>query len=320
MFCVYCNTQNEPDTTYCVSCGRPVAGGATLSPPAAIGRPARSISPVVWVAGASLLLIALFAIGIFFVRPRIAGADVLPDHLGMFVQSAARDRVDEVRRDDFSSVSEARNVFAKNDSLPTVDPQPVMILFADGKDVPTSDLRLVPIDAIKDDGSIKQIDIQASPVEGKPDMKRLRLPDALANGKYAFALLDGFFNEGKHKFWAFQVKNSGKTDNGDMARAATIDLKPVPKQAGPPKPASANAVSAAPPAPGYSAVSITDALVLRSGPGQAYPKIRNISRGEQLLILGYSDNTESFKGRASPFAQVKAANGDVGWVFSAFLR
>ncbi len=55
-------------------------------------------------------------------------------------------------------------------------------------------------------GTLKQINYQVVPIEGKPEMKRLRVPDGLANGKYAFALFDGFLDEGKHKFWAFQVK------------------------------------------------------------------------------------------------------------------
>jgi len=64
----------------------------------------------------------------------------------------------------------------KDESLPSLEPNPTLILYSDGKDVPVSDLHLIQLDTIKDDGSFKQIDFQASPIENKPEMKKLKIP------------------------------------------------------------------------------------------------------------------------------------------------
>ncbi|MBK9529218.1 MAG: hypothetical protein IPO41_13105 [Acidobacteria bacterium] len=56
-------------------------------------------------------------------------------------------------------------------------------------------------------------------------MKRIRIPTQMAIGKYAFTC-HGYFNEGKHKFWAFQVRDSSKKANGDDLKAWTMAPKP----------------------------------------------------------------------------------------------
>ena len=344
MNCVNCNAVNDNENVFCVACGNPVARRAgtpggfdsveteviETGRPYVSGqnfRPTPTHSPgppagnkTMWIVMGAIAAV-LIAGGIYIFVLKNNTGDILPDHLGLFVQNNDRKELSEVTKQDVTNAIQAKTDLQKNDSLPVLDPSPNFILFSDAKAVPVNDLRLIQLDTIGDDGNMKQLDFQVAPVEGKPDMKRIRVPTAMANGKYAFALLEGFLNEGKHKFWAFQIRNSSKSDNGDSLKTTSVSLKPTPapspKAAAPPP---ATAASVAPPAPGNTAVSVTDFLILRSGPGQAYPKMRNLARGETVYILGYSTNTESFKGRSAPFAEVRTANGQVGWVFSAFLR
>ncbi len=352
MICSNCNFRNDAETVFCVNCGKPIAVGTQstvptenfqggfapqdstvtavvnagppmvnyATQPASIGYPAKKTNPVIWIGIGGLLLVALIAAVLFIIMPRING-EILPDHLGMFITSGDKGKLSEVRGQDTASLIEARNSIIKDDSLAMADPQPGMILYADGKEVPVSDLRLLQVDTIKDDGTMKQLDFQAAPVDGKPEMKRLRPLGELANGKYAFALIDGYFDDGKHKVWAFQVKNSSKNDNGDALRSTSASLKPKPTPPpAAPKTAPAMTQNVAPPSAGNTATCISSNVILRSGPSQSYPKMRNLAYGEKVYILSYSSNTESFRGRSSPFAQVRTASGDVGWVYSSFLR
>lgn len=248
-------------------------------------------------------------------------AEALPTHLGLFVQSLEKERVDEVKKYDFASVTDAKDDLSKNESLPVLDMNPSLVLYTDNNDIPVNDLLLIQLDTIEKDGNFKQIDFQAAPVDGKPAMKRMRVPDGLSNGKYAFALLGDFFNEGKHKFWAFKVSNSTKSENGEVLKTASLPMKPAPPSqqttGGTTAPARP---SGPPPSVGGVAYSTTNNLILRSGPSQSSAKIRNLARGEMVYILGYSGNTEAFKGRVAPFAQVRTSNGQVGWAFTAYLR
>lgn len=345
MTCSICNAVNASEMVFCAACGNPLSqwGG----PPAGAGnsietevietgrqhfsspnfQPASAYvsgpkpgNRLLWIAIGALAPL-LVAGGIFVLLSKNGATGTLPDHLGLFAQNSDRKELSEVGKQDVTNALQARTDLLKNDSLPILDPSPNLILFSDSQAVPVNDLRLIQLDTIGADGSMKQLDFQVAPVEGKPDMKRIRVPAAMANGKYAFALLDGYLNDGKHKFWAFQVRNSSKSDNGDALKGSSVGLKPTPPPAARPAvPAPVTAARAAPPAPGNTAVSITDYLILRAGPGQSYPKLGNIARGESVYIMAYSTNTESFKGRSSPFAQVRTGDGRTGWVFSAFLR
>lgn len=278
----------------------------------------RSNRTALWVGLGIVAIVALAAGGFYVLNKPVISTETLPDHLGLFVQSKEKDRLDEIKKLDLANAVEAKDGLLKNESLPTLDTNPSLILYSDGKDIPLNDLRLVQIDTINADGSLKQIDFQAAPVEGKPEMKRLRIPDGVANGKYAFALFDGFLNDGKHKFWPFRVLNASKGDNGDALKTSSVQVKPT---ATPPPTAPRQPVPSVPPPPGGSlAYSTTGNLVLRSGPSQASPKIRNLGRGERVYIIEYSSNTEVFQGRASRFAYVQTDNGQRGWAFAAFLR
>ena len=99
-----------------------------------------------------------------------------------------------------------------------------MILYSDAKEIPITDLKLVQLDTIEDDGKLKQIEFQAAPIDEKPQMKRLRFPNGIADGKYSLALFDGHLNDGNHKFWTFQVKDSKKSNNDDIAKEISISI------------------------------------------------------------------------------------------------
>jgi hypothetical protein len=276
---------------------------------------------------AAVLVLLLIGGAVYFAGRQTLNSEMLPDHLGMFVQNREKNKIDEVKKFDFTNALTGRDNLLKDDALPTLDENPNLILYSDGNDVPINDLRLIQLDTIKDDGNLKQLDFQVKPVEGKPEMKRIRIPNGIANGKYAFALMDGFLNDGKHKFWAFQVKNASKSDNGDLLKATTVALQSnttTTATTSAVKNAPTNPVQSMPKVPpppaGREAYSTTNKLILRSGPTQNSAKIRNLYQGERVYIIEYSSNYESFKNLYSNFAYVQTENGQRGWAYAAYLR
>jgi hypothetical protein len=179
------------------------------------------------------------------------------------------------------------------------------------------------LDTLQPDGAFSQLAIQAAPVEGKADMKRLRVEGGLAAGSYAFAVLEGYFNDGKHRLWPFKIVKGARDDNSALVTASSLELKP--KTARPLTPATTGFAppGAAPPTSqptiGSVARATTSRVILRSGPTQLSPKLRNLAYGEAVTILGYSSNVETFRGRVAPFARVQTVTGE-GWVFAAYLR
>lgn len=360
MICPNCNTPNEKANVYCISCGTPLMPGGGAGPTVSGNRQyengssvseetlvlnqadrARQEPPPTYVypqqpapaptpvkssnmplfAALGVLAVLLLGGGAYLVISKMGPTEKLPDHLGLFAQSADKQNLNEVAKHDVTNALQARTDLLKNETLPTLEESPNLIFYSDGKSS-INDLRLVQLDTIKDDGTLQQLDFQAAPLDWKPEINRLRVPSAMANGKYAFVMLDGFLNEGKHKFWAFQVKNSSKSSNGDALKTTTVSLKPTPTPA--PKQQAPQGgtlpVPVLPKPPGNTVTSNTTFLILRAGPSQSSAKIRNLARGETVEVLGYSSNTETFKGQTSTFTQVRTADGTVGWAFTAFLR
>lgn len=356
MTCTNCKTPNGPDDLFCVNCGNPLASGGSSfgdagQPFNTAGQPqsdstetvvnfgqsqfptpnpysgqfnTKKKNPAIWVAVA-LLAIGLIGVGAFLLIPQIGGGggggEVLPDHLGMFVQAETKDRYDEIRKQDFTNALDGKAALIKDENLPTVPPLPGLLFYADSKDTNVDDMRLVQLETMKDDGSMKQIDFQVLQVEGKPAMKRMRVIEPLANGKYAFALFDSYLNEGKQKFWPFQVRNSSKSDNGAALKDTSVPIKPKEPVQKAPVAAVPN-MPAVPPPPssgGTMVRSNTKGLILRDGPSQYSRKIRNLGYGEWVEVIGYSDNYEMFKGRTARFVQVRTTNGQIGWAFEPYL-
>ncbi len=250
--------------------------------------------------------------------------EVLPTHLGIFFQNNEKTTVEEIKKQDLTNALEEKDKILKDESMPALASKPNLILYSDGKDIPLGDLKLIQLDTVKNDGTMKQIDFKATPVEGKTEIKRLWLTENLAKGKYAFALLDGFFDDGKHKFWVFQIKESDKTDNGNLAKDLTVSLKnksknsnsntEVTKVSPTPKP------TVAPPVGSRTAYASTNNVVIRSGPSLSAQKIGNLKRGQKIYVMGNSTNYDSWNGLEGTWANVQTESGQRGWVFSPLIK
>lgn len=280
-----------------------------------------------WI-GLGVFLILLLGGGIigavFLFNKTKTTTEVLPNHLGIFFQNNEKTSVEEIIKQDLTNAIEGKDKILKDETMPAVESKPNLILYSDGKDIPLSDLKLIHLETIKNDGTMKQIDFKATLVEGKTEMKRLWVAENLAKGKYAFALLDGFFDDGKHKFWVFQIKESDKTDNGNLAKDVTVALKnksknsnsniEVTKVTPTPKP------SVAPPVGSRTASASTDNIVIRSAPSLSAQKIGNLRRGQKIYVIGNSTNYDSWKGMEGNWANIQTESGQRGWVFSPLIK
>jgi len=361
MICPNCQLVNEIGNVYCVNCGTTVSERENVSPslpptqlfqnapppshsietavlpvgqhyqsmpgftPSSTEHPKAKNKILLW-AGVVFTLVLIGVGSLYFLTRNSGGGEILPEHLGMFIQSQNKDKVSEIRKQDFTNALDGADRLLKDDNLTTAEENPNLILYSEGKDVPLNDLRLIRLDTVKSDGSLQQLDFQAVPIENKPEMKRIRIPDGLAKGKYAFAVLDGFLDEGKHKFWAFEVKNSGKSSNDSDLKATTVSVKQnqntknsagttnIPSQPVPPPPGAA-----------VRYISTTD-VIFRSGPGQSYGSRGKLAPGQKVYVIGYSTNYEYFRSKDTGqvlnynYAEVQTENGKRGWVYAAFLK
>lgn len=302
-----------------------------FTPNSNIIEPPRKPNTLFWVGGIFVFLLILGGAAAYFLTQNSANVEVLPEHFGLFSQDGENKKLSKLKKQEFTSLLTAKEDLEKDDDLPVLDAQPNLILFAENNDIPYKDLKLIEIDSIKDDGSLKQVDFQAAPVDGKPEMKRMRVAESIAEGKYAFALIDGFMDDGKHKLWAFEIKDSGKSSNGDLAKNVTLDLKPKeeklkeeklkeekPKQT-PVKPV----VVSQPPNSSVGYVKMSN-VIMRSGPSQNSSAIGKFRAGQKVYILYYSDNYEYFQGQSgtyhSNYARVITDSGKEGWIYAAFIR
>ncbi|CAN5549170.1 hypothetical protein BH10ACI1_BH10ACI1_32490 [soil metagenome] len=261
--------------------------------------------------------------GFFLLTKPSFKAEMLPDHLGMFVQNKEKDKIDEIKKDDFTNALDGRDKLLIDDGLTSTEGNPNLILYSDGKDIPLGDLRLIQLDTIKPDGSLKQIDFQAAPVDGKPEMKRIRIPEGLANGKYAFALLDGYLDDGKHKFWSFQVKNAEKTNNDSTLKSMTVSIKPKDSKTTTTTTTQTTQTNKPiiPPSTGNYAYSTSDRLILRDSPSlTGYDTGVRIRKGQRVYVQSLSSNSDTWKGRTGRWAYVTTDDNYSGWVFTPLLR
>lgn len=273
-------------------------------------------------------LAALSAGGYFLITKTSVKSETLPTHLGMFVQSSDKDKVDEIKKKDFANALVAKDELLNDDALPGAEGNPNLLLYSDSKEISLNDLRLIQLDTIKPDGSMKQLDFQAAPVDGKPDIKRIRIPDGLANGKYAFAILDGDLDDGKHKFWAFQIKNSEKSNNDSTLESFNVSLKPKDKPTTTTSTNNQVVQKAIVPQPAGTSVHRLNIgnVVLRSGPSQSYPPNgNNLPAGHRVYVFGYSSESETFinkRGKVynSNYAEVLTESGRRGWIYAAFIN
>jgi hypothetical protein len=264
--------------------------------------------------GIPLMIFLAVGAGTFYLLMKQQKAETLPEHFGFFIQ-ADKSGLNELKKQDTTNLLDAKDELLKKDDLPDIGNNPNWILYAENNDIPLNDLKLIELNSITDKGEIKQLDFQAAPVEGKSEMKKIRVPQGLASGKYAFAIFDGFLDEGKHKLWVFEVKESRKSANDELAKSISVALKPKEQKkpdVTPPK---------VPPPPGGQVAYVTQSRVLmRRGPTQASAVAGRFSRGQRVYVIEYSSNYETFNNLSSNFAFVQTESGKRGWIYAAFLR
>ena len=293
--------------------------------------PIKKRGALIWFAIGLVLLILIGGGGIssyYLVKNQDSVAPTvenLPDHLGMFVKNTDG-KMSELARQDFNALAEAKKDLMQNDALTATDDAPDLFLYADSKEVPLGDLKLIPIDSMQNDGTAKQLGFQAAPVADKPDIKRLRVPGGLANGRYAFALFEGFADEGRHKFWSFEVKNSAQKAVGEASKPFSVALKPKSAEIASNSNAAANVVSAAtvksaPPVPAGAQVAYCKSsnVVMRNSPRLNAKKINALKRGQKIYIINYSENYDYWNGTEGNWAYVQTEEGSRGWVFSPLI-
>jgi hypothetical protein len=238
-------------------------------------------------------------------------AEVLPDHLGLFWQKGGNSALVEIRKLDFANALDGRNAILKDENVPQVVSQPELILYADAAEVPLSDLRFVKLDTLTDDGKVKFLDFQASLVDEKPAMKRIRFEKPLESGRYAFALFSGFVNEGKHRLWPIEVRDS-TVSAGQFTQELSLSTKPVevPSE----KPVEEVQI----PAGATIAYCTGTDVRLRSKPGTKTKIIGKLAINEKVYVTSYSDIVGG-GGVLETWAKIQTERGKQGWVFNAFL-
>jgi|GEM_PF-3082722 len=278
----------------------------------------------------ALLLISSLAGLAYFLLQRGSGKPegLLPDHFGIFVRN--KEKLDELRRAEFRDVIQGRDALLGDSSLPRVDPKPTLILYAEGQDIPVNDLKLVQLDSIDPGGKVPYWNYQVAPIENHPGMKQIKVAGGLPSGKYAFALLTGYMDEGNHKFWPFQVKDDAPMP-ADTPQLAALPLKPkmasttnTPAQSPPvsaPSAPSAPAPASAPPTGAGLAYCTANNVVLRGAPNLNGPKVGKLSMGQRLYVIQLSSNYDTWRGITANWAYVQPENSTVrGWVFAHFIR
>lgn len=276
-----------------------------------------------------LVLTAVGLLAYFLLRDKTAGttseaSGPLPDHFGIFLRDG--DTLTELRRMDYSDAIKGRDAMLGDTTLARADARPVIILYAESQDIPTSDLKLVQLDGIDPGGSVRYWSFQAAPIEGgRRGMKQIKVPAGLANGKYALALMRDYLNEGNHKFWPFQVTEGAATPTGSP-QVAMLPVKNTPASGPTPRAASTTptprpAESPSTPSTGGTlAYCNDDNVVLRGTPSLTGRKVNKLMRGQKVWALGKSSNKTSWGGVTSDWTHVQLYDrSQTGWVFSPFI-
>ncbi|HEY6188233.1 MAG TPA: zinc-ribbon domain-containing protein [Pyrinomonadaceae bacterium] len=281
---------------------------------------------------AGLVLLALIGTGVlayFLLKDKEAGAGTeavgpLPDHFGVFLRSG--ESLTELRRMDFNDAIKGRDAMLGDATLPRAEARPTLILYAEAQDIPTSDLKLVQLDGIDPSGSVRYWNFQVAPIEGgRRGMKQIRIPDGLASGKYALALMRDYLNEGNHKFWPFQVTEGAPSPG--TPQVATMQVKSGPASGPTPKPpttsptqTSTTTPPSAPPTTGTLVYCNDDNVVLRASPSLTGAKVNKLMRGQKLWAIGVSSNKSSWGGVTANWTHVQLYDrSQTGWVFSPFI-
>jgi hypothetical protein len=343
MICPQCKTANDDEYVFCVNCGATIGRAAapvddvpaTIAvprPTVVVERPDQPSQPTVLhiapqrrsklplILGLGFVLLLVAGVGGFIayrvLTNRPTTVSVLPDHLGLFWKKPDGSGVVEVKKQETANLIESRDVIAKDSSLPQINAQPELILYADAADIPISDLKFIRLDSISDDGKVKHLDFQAAIVDEKPAMKRIKFAQPLSDGKYAFALVSGFANEGRHRLWPVEVK-AGATNGAAFTQELALNLKPVAS----PTPSPTKTPDKAEPPVGATVAYVTRKDVwLRKSPAiQDKGKLSLLKPRQKVFVIRYSENSDTWEEITSNWALVQTESGKQGWVFNAFL-
>lgn len=354
MTCPKCGTVNDAQYIYCVNCGTSIPGDPssgyptasevtsektaylpahhTAQPTQQFGQPytqaippaRKSRAPILIVSAVALVfLLAAAGVAIWLVNQTAQTAEVLPDHFGVFY--LVNDQAKEVSKVETGNLLESNGklISVAENSISVGTPE--IILFAEGTDISLRDLKFIDLESINADGNMKQIEFQTTPVDGKRAMKRLKFPDGLANGKYAFVVFNGSLNDGKHRLWPIQIDGSKKADNNDIAKVFTLNIsetiansntnaQPTPPTApSTPKPKVDGPVGST-----VAYCNSTDVIV-RASAGLNAKRLTMLKKGQRVFVIRYSENTDVWKGTESNWAYVQTESGKRGWVFTPFI-
>jgi Bacterial SH3 domain len=319
MPCPNCQLLNNQGDFFCLGCGNSLidASQSSVFPntpqnqsPFSVRNP--QVLPVksnltrnlLFAAGGSLFVI-LLGVGLFFGIAFINKKPLLPNHLGFFVRKdGGLEELRKIESKDF--LSEKSDLF-NQDSIADVSAKPAIIVYSDTI-IPVDKLKLVALDSIKDDGSFQFIDYQLSPVEGQTEMKELRVPENLADGKYAYVVFDGYLNDGNHKFWVFQVSDNQSKETASFQNAS-VELKPV----------STPQSTVSPAAEASSGFCNNRNVLLRSSPSLLANPIGKIQSGQRVNVVQTSSNYDYWHGIRSNWAYIKTPDGRSGWMFHHFV-
>ncbi len=327
MICQICRQQNDADDVFCRSCGNSLSQGTqptvVLNMPSQqtqvpfqnsqmFSQPPPNSNNKFLYALIGVLLCTLVGAAIYFGISSIKKNTPLPDHFGMFARKD--DSLKELAKKELKDFIKEKDGLLNQESNPILNSKPEIIVFSDSG-IPVDKLKLVSLDSIKDDGTYQFTDFQVSPVEGKSDMKELRVSQKLANGKYAFAVFDGFLNDGNHKFWSFQVAGSEGAENTAL-QSASLGLKPTPT----PVPVSVPVITVvAPPANASPAFCNNRNVLMRSSPSLSANPIGKLQKGQTVYVINTSSNYDYWQGIYSNWAYVQLPNGKKGWMFNTFV-
>ncbi|MGH9948087.1 MAG: SH3 domain-containing protein [Pyrinomonadaceae bacterium] len=366
MICPKCHNQNDDEYIFCVNCGASipntsqkteafpsvltVIGAKTTAaedprtvnfqtntetvsdanPVSGVDKNQRKSRSLLMAVVAVVVLLAIGAVGlvaglVYFNRP-IPSPDPLPDHLGLFAVNPENKSLTEIVKREAANIKEARDAIAKESVNPSLRTLSELILYSDSSDIKIDDLKLVRLDSITDEGKMREFDFKASLVDDKPAMKRIKLDNALVNGKYAFALFNGAFDEGKHKLWPFQVDGSNNSQTVTGGRELALALKETKpaEEKRPPANTASNTVKIEKPEveiPSGARVAYCNAtdVIVRNAPSLKARKINGLRRGQKVYIISYSDNYDQWKGISSNWAYIQTEKGSRGWVFTPFI-
>ncbi len=368
MKCPKCGTENNADYVFCVNCGTPitrVSDAAQAYPTAPFIPDSESVPTAVYVPRESVpgtqvfpqtqsaapkkrrvwpwllglgvlgLIVVAGGVGAFFLMTRNSGTvgagSALPDHFGMFIVDPNGQQVKEIAKVESSNVLEAKDKLITDAANALSQGAPDVILFAEGSDIPLSDLKFVDLGSIDEEGNLRRIEFQAVPVEGKRAMKRIKFPNGVANGNYAFVVFEGSLDDGKHRLWPLRIENSTKADNNDIAKSFSVDLsKNVSKDANTNANSNVNNAQLSTPtpapkptvtAPVGSTVAFCNSsnVIVRRDAGLNAKRLTMLKKGQRVFVIRYSDNTDMWNGVESNWAYIQTESGTRGWVFTPFI-